>query len=242
MRNGLFLLTHESEKWKKKWLGVSPYHKLFSHHITDNGVYYRRRQVLADGIQGTLLKRTRKVEAFIGAYPEAEKQEVREIAEGKGLLKDDPHRRQTLHLYAPNLLDQLEVIMKRLRLSEKTRGANKGALHMETWEIGKGEAIVFTTNREFARILGKDFGPGATYFRGATVVGWHFRIPKRTISFLRRRYQKSDASQEEKRQNPAVAGQQLTDTPQEEFAYSGTKTAQVDKEIRGEERRDRFMT
>lgn len=78
-------------------------------------LYQRKRMLYMEKIMGDLKKRVKKAELFIKSAPEELKKEILDIASGKGLIdKSDPHWRQILHYTAPNILDEIEQIMKRV--------------------------------------------------------------------------------------------------------------------------------
>jgi len=77
-------------------------------------VYARRHAEVMERVNASLEKRLKIVERYIKSAPEEIKLELREILENKGLTKPDEYWRQTLYLYAPNLIYEVEKIMKRL--------------------------------------------------------------------------------------------------------------------------------
>ena len=76
-------------------------------------VYARRREELRECIGATLRKRVKRVEWFIKTAPEEIKAEIAATLNHKGMLGNDPLWRQILHLFAPDVLTEVEAIMTR---------------------------------------------------------------------------------------------------------------------------------
>lgn len=78
-------------------------------------IYQRKKMLYLEKIMGNLKKRVKKAERFIKSAPEELKEEILDIAAGNNLIdKTDPHWRQILHYTAPNILDDIEKLMKRV--------------------------------------------------------------------------------------------------------------------------------
>ena len=78
-------------------------------------IYQRKKMLYLEKIMGNLKKRVKKAERFIKSAPEELKEEILDIAAGNNLIdKSDPHWRQILHYTAPNILDDIEKLMKRV--------------------------------------------------------------------------------------------------------------------------------
>lgn len=52
------------------------------------------------------------------------------------------------------------------------------------WKSGPGESFIYTTDREFAVTLRKEFGAGATYQRDGHAFAWSFIIPNNRLKFF----------------------------------------------------------
>ena len=73
-------------------------------------------------IQVKLKKRIKVARAFVIQSDETIKREVRDLAEKKGLSKDDPFWRGSLQYFTAHLLTEIEAIMKRIPHSQTNGG------------------------------------------------------------------------------------------------------------------------
>jgi hypothetical protein len=76
--------------------------------------YARKYEAFLDHIRGKLEARVKKARAFVLTAPEDVRQEVKTLAEEKGLLRDDPYWRQTIQYVVPDILSEVELIMRRV--------------------------------------------------------------------------------------------------------------------------------
>ncbi len=88
---------------------------------------------------------------------------------------------------------------------------------IEVFSAGKGESYVYTTSREFAKLLASEFEQSATYREDGDVYAWQFIIPNNRVKFycglFRRKFDTS------RREFSAVANQRVTERHQSEFAF-----------------------
>ena len=59
----------------------------------------------------------------------------------------------------------------------------------EYWDAGGSDCYFYVQDCEFARILYRDFGPGAAYFLEGRLVARQFKILRRLVRFLIKRHQ-----------------------------------------------------
>lgn len=76
--------------------------------------YARKRDEYKRKIGQTIEQRVRRVERFIKAADEQLKLEILSIVNQKGKIGNDPHWRQILHMFAADVLEEVEKLMKML--------------------------------------------------------------------------------------------------------------------------------
>lgn len=94
----------------------------------------------------------------------------------------------------------------------------------ESWDAGGSDCYFYVQDSEFARMLYRDFGPGAAYFCGGRLVARQFRLPKRLLSLLIKRHQ-SHLSQEIDRRKGAIDCKRLTAVRENKSEICVDKTA-----------------
>jgi len=82
------------------------------------GAGARRLEQLREEIAARLKARAKRARGFLLSTDESIKQEIKALAERRGLMKDDPFWRETLPFMIPKLLEDVEKIMRRSQNSQ----------------------------------------------------------------------------------------------------------------------------